>query len=132
MKASSVHCTKSQEALELKAVIASLIDQARDKADFVDREDPEDIFALDIRMLHEAVRRIQKMQAKPVIVSTTGDREYVDYICPYCRDTITRRRKGQKEGMYRPKYHDSCGQRLCWEKAAIKGKLKIKIQEASK
>lgn len=132
MKPSSVHSKKPQEALELKAVIASLLDQARDKASFVDRDDPDDIFALDIRMLHEAVHRLHKMQAKPVIVSTAKDREYIDYICPYCRDTITQRRKGQKEGLYRPKYHVSCGQRLCWEKLAIRGKLKIKKQEASK
>ena len=132
MKIPFAHSTKPQETLELKAVIASLLDQARDKVSFVDRDDPDDIFALDIRMLHEAVRRLQKTQAKPVIISTTRDREYIDYICPHCRDTITQRRKGQKEGLYRPKYHDSCGQQLCWEKLAIKGKLKIKNREASK
>ena len=120
------------EPIAVKAVIASLMDQARDKADFVDRDDPDDIFTLDIRMLHEAVKRLQKSRAKPVIVSTTKGREYIDYICPLCRDTITQRRKGQKEGLYRPKYHDSCGQRLCWEKMATRGKLIIKSQEASK
>lgn len=83
-------------------------------------------------MLHEAVRRLQKTQAEPVIISTTRDREYIDYICPHCRDTITQHRKGQKEGLYRPKYHDSCGQRLNWEKLAIHKKLKIKKQEVSK
>lgn len=132
MKIPFAHSTKPQETLELKAVIASLLDQARDKVSFVDRDDPDDIFALDIRMLHEAVRRLQKTQAKPVIISTTRDREYIDYICPHCRDTITQRRKGQKEGLYRPKYHDSCGQRLNWEKLVIHKKLKIKKQEALK
>lgn len=132
MKIPFAHSKKPQEALELKAVIASLLDQARDKVSFVDRDDPDDIFTLDIRMLHEAVRRLQKTQAEPVIISTTRDREYIDYICPHCRDTITQRRKGQKEGLYRPKYHDSCGQRLNWEKLAICGKLKIMKQEASK
>ncbi len=82
MKIPFAHSTKPQETLELKAVIASLLDQARDKVSFVDRDDPDDIFTLDIRMLHEAVRRLQKTQAEPVIISTTRDREYIDYICP--------------------------------------------------
>lgn len=132
MNTPSAHSTNPQKTPELKAVIASLLDQARDKVSFVDRDDPDDIFTLDIRMLHEAVHRLHKMQAEPVIISTTRNREYIDYICPHCRDTITQRRKGQKEGLYRPKYHDSCGQRLNWEKLAICTKLKIKKQEASK
>ncbi|MCI9192491.1 MAG: hypothetical protein HFE92_03695 [Acutalibacter muris] len=132
MKTPSVHSKKPQEALELKAIIASLLDQARDKVSFVDRDAPDDIFTLDIRMLHEAVHRLHKMQAKPIIVSTAKGREYIDYICPHCRDTITQRRKVQKEWLYRPKYHDSCGQQLNWEKMAIRGKLKIKKSEASK
>lgn len=132
MRKQFLHSNAKLEPIAVKAVIASLMDQARGKADFVERDDPDDIFTLDIRMLHEAVKRLQKAQAKPVIASTARDREYIDYICPHCRDTITQRRKGQKEGLYRPKYHDSCGQQLCWEKLAIKGKLKIKNQEASK
>ena len=130
MRKQFLHSNAKPEPIAVKAVIASLMDQARDKADFVERDDPDDIFTL--RMLHEAVKRLQKAQAKPVIASTARDREYIDYICPHCRDTITQRRKGQKEGLYRPKYHDSCGQQLCWEKLAIKGKLKIKNREASK
>lgn len=132
MKTPSVHSKKPQEALELKAVIASLLDQARDKVSFVDRDDPDDIFTLDIRMLHEAVHRLHKIQAKSVIVSTARGREFIDYICPHCHDTITQRRKGQKEGVYRPRYHDFCGQRLNWEKIAICGKLKIQNKEVSK
>ena len=116
----------------MKEIIASLIDQARDKTDFAHYDEPDNIFVLDIRMLRQAALLLQKMQEKPVIVSTARDREYIDYICPYCHDTITQRRKGQKEGLYRPNYHDSCGQRLNWEKCAIKGQLKIKNQEVSK
>ena len=132
MKLSLEHCNVIQKKAKVKEIIASLIDQARDKTSFVDHADPDDIFVLDIRMLLQAALLLQKMQAEPVIVSTARDREYIDYICPRCRDTITQRRKGQKEGLYRPKYHDSCGQRLCWEKLAIKGKVKIKKQGDSK
>ena len=130
MRALYAHNVKPQKTLELKAVIASLLDQAMDKLSFVDRDDP--IFNLDIRMLRQAALLLQKMQEKPVIVSTARDREYIDYICPHCHDTITQRYKGQKEGLYRPNYHDSCGQRLNWEKLDIKGQLKIKNQEVSK
>lgn len=132
MKLSLEHCKVIQKKAKVKEIIASLIDQARDKTSFVDHADPDDIFVLDIRMLLQAALLLQKMQARPIIMSTARDREYIDYICPRCRDTITQRRKGQKEGLYRPKYHDSCGQRLCWEKLAIKGKVKIKKQEDSK
>lgn len=130
MKIPFAHSTKPQETLELKAVIASLLDQARDKVSFVDRDAPDDIFTLDIRMLHEAVHRLHKMQAKPIIVSTAKGQRVHRLHLPHCRDTITQRRKGQKEGLYRPKYHDSCGQRLNWEKLVIHKKLKIKKQEA--
>ena len=54
------------------------------------------------------------LQAKDVIVSTDDDREYIDYTCPKCGDIISQRRKGQKKGVYQPKYHDSCGQQLDW------------------
>lgn len=74
----------------------------------------------------------EPLAVKAVVVSTEKGRKNIDYICPHCHDTITQRRKGQKEGLHRPKYHDSCGQRLNWEKMAIQGKLKIKKQEASK
>ncbi len=98
MKIPFAHSTKPQETLELKAIIASLLDQAREKVSFVDRDDPDDIFALDIRMLHEAVSRLQKTQAEPVIISTTRDREYIDYICPTAAtpspSTARARRKG--------------------------------------
>nr|DAW55830.1 MAG TPA: hypothetical protein [Caudoviricetes sp.] len=53
----------------------------------------------------------------PVIMRTETDREYIDYICPKCRDIIDQIRKGQKQGAYRPKYHDDCGQRLDWSHA---------------
>ena len=56
MKKQFAHNKFKPEPIAVKSVIASLMDQARDKTDFVDRKDPEDIFSLDIRMLHEASR----------------------------------------------------------------------------
>ena len=60
MRALYAHNVKPQKTLELKAVIASLLDQAMDKLSFVDRDDP--IFTLDIRMLRQAALLLQKMQ----------------------------------------------------------------------
>ena len=52
----------------------------------------------------------------PVLVNDEPDREYIDYICPRCKDIISQRRRGQKmETMYQCKYHDNCGQRVDWE-----------------
>lgn len=51
----------------------------------------------------------------PVLVNDEPDREYIDYICPRCKDIISQRRRGQKmETMYQCKYHDNCGQYVDW------------------
>lgn len=56
---------------------------------------------------------VQTGLPKEVSVETGDDREYIDYICPKCKDIIEQRRKGAIE-LYQPKYHDSCGQKLYW------------------
>ena len=51
----------------------------------------------------------------PVLVNDEPDREFIDYICPRCKDTISQRRRGQRmETVYQCKYHDNCGQRVDW------------------
>lgn len=51
----------------------------------------------------------------PVLVDDEPDREYIDYICPRCKNTISQRRRGQRmETVYQCKYHDNCGQRVDW------------------
>lgn len=50
-----------------------------------------------------------------VLVDDEPDREYIDYICPRCRNIISQRRRGQRmETVYQCKYHDNCGQRVDW------------------
>ena len=50
-----------------------------------------------------------------VLVNDEPDREYIDYICPRCKDIISQRRRGQRmETVYQCKYHDNCGQRMDW------------------
>ena len=52
----------------------------------------------------------------PVLVNAETDREYIDYICPRCKEIISQRRRGQRmETVYQCKYHDNCGQRVDWE-----------------
>lgn len=51
----------------------------------------------------------------PVLVNDETGREYIDYICPRCKDIISQRRRGQRmETVYQCKYHDNCGQRVDW------------------
>lgn len=50
-----------------------------------------------------------------VLVNDETGREYIDYICPRCKDIISQRRRGQRmETVYQCKYHDNCGQRVDW------------------
>ena len=50
-----------------------------------------------------------------VLVNDEPDREYIDYICPRCKDIISQRRRGQRmETIYQCKFHDNCGQRVDW------------------
>ena len=54
-------------------------------------------------------------EALPVLVNDEPDREYIDYICPRCKNTISQRRRGQRmETVYKCKFHDNCGQRVDW------------------
>ena len=50
-----------------------------------------------------------------VLINDEPDREYIDYICPKCKDIISQRRRGQRmETVYQCKFHDNCGQRVDW------------------
>lgn len=56
-------------------------------------------------------------EALSVFVDDEPDREYIDYICPGCKETISQRRRGQlMSTVYQCKYHDGCGQRVDWSK----------------
>ena len=50
-----------------------------------------------------------------ILVLDEPDREYIDYICPKCKNTISQRRRGQlMRDVYQCKHHDNCGQRVDW------------------
>ena len=75
-----------------------------------------------VDMLREVEREVKEAptltpanEALPVLVNDETGREYIDYICPRCKDIISQRRRGQRmETVYQCKYHDNCGQRVNW------------------
>ena len=70
-----------------------------------------DIFA----KTYESATLTPPNEPMPVLVNDEPDREYIDYICPRCKDIISQRRRGQRmETVYQCKYHDNCGQRVDW------------------
>lgn len=74
---------------------------------------PADVVIEDIRSMPTLT---PPNEALPVLVNDEPDREYIDYICPRCKNTISQRRRGQRmETVYQCKYHDNCGQRVDWE-----------------
>ena len=75
-----------------------------------------------VDMLREVEREVKEAptlttpnEPLPVLVNDEPDREYIDYICPRCKNTISQRRRGQRmETVYKCKFHDNCGQRVDW------------------
>lgn len=66
-------------------------------------------------MVHSAPTLTPPNEPLPVLVNDEPDREYIDYICPRCKNTISQRRRGQRmETVYKCKFHDNCGQRVDW------------------
>ena len=48
-------------------------------------------------------------------------REYIDYVCPKCKETITQARKDARTVILAVrKYHEDCGQPLRWPMAGTK------------
>ena len=65
--------------------------------------------------IYESATLTPPNEPLPVLVNDEPDREYIDYICPRCKDIISQRRRGQRmETVYQCKYHDNCGQRMDW------------------
>ena len=68
-----------------------------------------------IQLLYDMPTLTPPNEPLPVLVNDEPDREYIDYICPRCKNTISQRRRGQRmETVYKCKFHDNCGQRVDW------------------
>ena len=73
---------------------------------------PADVVIEDIRSMPTLTPPNEPLT---VLVNDEPDREYIDYICPRCKNTISQRRRGQRmETVYKCKFHDNCGQRVDW------------------
>lgn len=58
---------------------------------------------------------------RDVIILDEDGREYIDYICPKCKETITQARKDVRTMILATrKYHEECGQPLKWPKPGEK------------
>lgn len=65
------------------------------------------------------VRDLSLVQ-KDVIVQTEDDREYMDFCCPHCRNTLQQAYKAAREiVIHEFKYCPDCGQRLSWKEIKI-------------
>lgn len=68
-----------------------------------------------IQLLYDMPTLTPPNEPLPVLVNAETDREYIDYICPRCKEIISQRRRGQRmETVYQCKYHDNCGQCVDW------------------
>lgn len=60
---------------------------------------------------------IEPVRVRPIIETEDENGipyEFIHYRCPNCRQIFTQECKGQKENLYRPKYHSECGMALDW------------------
>lgn len=65
----------------------------------------------------EALREELENLKKPLDVEIFDEegREYIDYVCPKCKETITQARKDARTVILAVrKYHEDCGQPLRW------------------
>lgn len=71
----------------------------------------------------EALREELENLKKPLDVEIFDEegREYIDYVCPKCKETITQARKDARTVILAVrKYHEDCGQPLRWPMAGTK------------
>lgn len=97
------------DAMELKQRMCALCNQ------YYSDEPCEPSDCVFVRAINEAPTLTPPNEPLPVLINDEPDREYIDYICPRCKDIISQRRRGQRmETVYQCKFHDNCGQRVDW------------------
>lgn len=78
-----------------------------DAANQIERDQKE------IAALHKELENLKK--PLDVEVFDEEGREYIDYVCPKCKETITQARKDARTVILAVrKYHEDCGQPLRW------------------
>ena len=67
----------------------------------------------EIAALHKELENLKK--PLDVEIFDEEGREYIDYVCPKCKETITQARKDARTVILAVrKYHEDCGQPLRW------------------
>ena len=85
----------------------------RHAADQIERDQKE------IEELREELENLKK--PLDVEIFDEEGREYIDYVCPKCKETITQARKDARTVILAVrKYHEDCGQPLRWPMAGTK------------
>ena len=73
----------------------------------------------EIAELHKELENLKK--PLDVEIFDEEGREYIDYVCPKCKETITQARKDARTVILAVrKYHEDCGQPLRWPMAGTK------------
>ena len=93
--------------------LAGLYCANKDAADQIERDQKE------IAELREELENLKK--PLDVEIFDEEGREYIDYVCPKCKETITQARKDARTVILAVrKYHEDCGQPLRWPMAGTK------------
>ena len=85
-------------------------------------KDAADQIEHDRREIAELREELENLK-KPLDVEIFDEegREYIDYVCPKCKETITQARKDARTVILAVrKYHEDCGQPLRWPMAGTK------------
>ena len=87
--------------------LAGLYCANKDAAEIIERDQKE------IEALREELENLKK--PLDVEIFDEEGREYIDYVCPKCKETITQARKDARTVILAVrKYHEDCGQPLRW------------------
>ena len=87
--------------------LAGLYCANKDAAEIIERDQKE------IEALREELENLKK--PLDVEIFDEEGREYIDYVCPKCKETITQARKDARTMILAVrKYHEDCGQPLRW------------------
>ena len=73
------------------------------------------IYCADKETFEKVKEAVEKQKPKKVDVQTEDDREFIDYVCPYCKTTLQQKMKiAKRTTIHKSKHCDECGQALDW------------------
>lgn len=109
----NMHETNGCQGCAVRIYLACENIMRREAADQIERDQKE------IEALREELENLKK--PLDVEIFDEEGREYIDYVCPKCKETITQARKDARTVILAVrKYHEDCGQPLRWPMAGTK------------